>query len=94
MASIDWATHVLQGGIQRVAKVKTLASPQTPPKFGLRIATHAHEAETVSNRTSECYGEEPPNSAHTAHHARRVCETRWFFFGQEPKREWTVSRII
>lgn len=73
MASIGWATHVLQGGQQRAAKAKALANLQTPPQFGLRVATHTHEVETVSNRTSGRYGEEPPNSAHTAHHARRVC---------------------
>lgn len=47
--------------------------PQTWSQSGLRAATRAHEAEIVSNRASACRGEGCSGSAHTAHHARRVC---------------------
>lgn len=52
---------------------KASATPQKLPQFGLRTATRTHEGETVSNRTSACYGESTPSSAHTAHHARKMC---------------------
>jgi len=73
MAYIGWATHVPQGQRQRAATAKAGATPQNLPQFGLRAATRAHEAETVSNRASTCHGEAKPSSAHTAHHARKVC---------------------
>jgi len=73
MAYIGWATHVPQGRRQRAATAKAGATPQNPPQFGLRAATRAHEAEIVSNRASTCHGEAKPSSAHTAHHARKVC---------------------
>jgi len=94
MASIDWATHVLQGWQQRAAQAKALANPQNPPQFGLRIATHAHEVETVSNRASRRHGEEPPNSAHTAHHARKVCKARCAGPGLSLGEAWTAMWII
>jgi hypothetical protein len=94
MASIDWATHVLQGWQQRAARAKALANPQNPPQFGLRIATHAHEVETVSNRASRRHGEAPPNSAHTAHHARKVYKVRCAKPGLWLGRAWTTMWII
>jgi len=72
MVYIGWATHVPQGQSQRAAMAKTKATPQKLPQFGLRAATRTHEGETVSNRTSACYGESTPSSAHTAHHARKM----------------------
>jgi hypothetical protein len=72
MVYIGWATHVLQGSLQRAATAKAGAKPQKQPKYGLRTATRAHEVETVSNRTSACCGESTPSSAHTAHHARKM----------------------
>lgn len=52
MAYIDWATHVPQGLPQRAVSAKAATIPQQQPQFGLRIASNAHEAETVSNRAS------------------------------------------
>lgn len=72
MAYIGWATHVPQGPPQRAASAKAAANPQSGPQFGLRAASRAHEAETVSNRASGCHGEARSGSAHTAHHARKV----------------------
>ena len=72
MVYIGWATHVLQGSSQRAATAKAGANPQKQSKSGLRAATRTHEVETVSNRTSACYGESTPSSAHTAHHARKM----------------------
>lgn len=94
MASIDWATHVLQGWQQRAAPAKALANPQNPPQFGLRIATHAHEVETVSNRASRRHGEAPPNSAHTAHHARKVYKARCATPSLSLGKAWTAMWII
>ena len=94
MASIDWATHVLQGWQQRAAQAKALANPQNPPQFGLRIATHAHEVETVSNRASRCHGEAKSSSAHTAHHARKVYKARCAAPGWSSGKAWTAMWII
>lgn len=39
-------------------------------KFRSVFESQLREDEIVSNRKSLCYGEDKPNSAHTAHHAR------------------------
>ena len=50
--------------------------PEPPPNAGLSsdcVVQAAHEVETVSNRASGRHGEAESSSAHTAHHARKVC---------------------
>jgi len=50
--------------------------PEPPPNAGPSpdcAVQAAHEVETVSNRASGCHGEAESSSAHTAHHARKVC---------------------
>jgi len=72
MAYIGGATHVLQGPAQRAATVKAGATPNAGPSSDCAVQA-AHEVETVSNRASGCHGEAESSSAHTAHHARKVC---------------------
>ena len=50
--------------------------PAPPPNAGPGpdcAVQAAHEVETVSNRASGRHGEAESSSAHTAHHARKVC---------------------
>ena len=49
-----------------------MATLKNPPQFGLWAETRPHEVEIISNRKSLCYGEDLPNSAHTAHHGRKM----------------------
>ena len=55
---------------QKVTKQKCLVSLEKylGSDCGLQFP---HEEEIVSNRKSQCYGEDKPNSAHTAHLARK-----------------------
>ena len=52
MALMDWATHVLQWEVQRVAISRDGANLKKLSQFGLYSATRVHEVGIASNRIS------------------------------------------
>jgi hypothetical protein len=59
MALMSWATHVLQGLLQRVAQKKFEAKlKKAVTGFVLAIETHGHEGGIASNRSLASCGEE------------------------------------
>ena len=60
MTLMDWATHVLQGRLQREAMMRVGANPKRSPQFRLLSATREHEVGITSNRGSARHGEFVP----------------------------------
>lgn len=57
MAFIDWASHVLQGQLQKVTVMKIKVNLQKLPQFELFSVTREHEVGMNSNRLSARNGE-------------------------------------
>ena len=62
MALTPRAAHVLQCPVQREARLRSGANPQSRAQFRLKSAIRLHEAGIASNRGSECHGEYVPGS--------------------------------
>ncbi len=94
MALTPRAAHVLQWPVQKEARPRGGANPESRPQFGLESATRLHEVGFASNGASAFGAVNTfPGLVHTARHIMKAVCTRSRYANlqkRQPSKVWVV----